>query len=111
MAVACVVLNFVPSLMTAVAVLFLFGISWSLPVANLTPMALELGTVARAGSLAGAFLLVQSTAGLIGPSVVGLFFDASGSKRSLFLLLAVFLTGAFVLLAGLRRGFGEATRA
>lgn len=111
MAVACVVLNFVPTLMTAVAVLFLFGISWSLPVANLTPMALELGTVARAGSLAGAFLLVQSTAGLIGPSVVGLFFDASGSKRSLFLLLAVFLTGAFVLLAGLRRGFGEATRA
>ena len=63
---------------------------------------------ARAGSLAGAFLLVQSAAGLIGPSIVGAWFDYSGSRRGLFVLLAVFLVGAFALLATLRAGFGEA---
>jgi Na+/melibiose symporter-like transporter len=108
MALACVVLNLVPSLTTAVLVLFVFGLSWSLPVANLTPMALELGTAARAGSLAGAFLLVQSLAGIIGPATVGLWFDATGSKRALFVLLALFLGGAFALFAALAPGFGEA---
>jgi Na+/melibiose symporter-like transporter len=108
MAISCAVLHIVPTLGSAVAALFLFGVSWSFPVANLTPMALELGTAARAGSLAGAFLLVQSVAGLVGPSMVGTWFDFSGSKRSLFVLLALFLTTAFVLLATLKRGFGEA---
>jgi MFS family permease len=108
MATACVAMHFVPTLGTAVAVLFVFGLSWSIPVANLAPMALELGTAARAGSLAGAFLLVQSAAGLIGPSIVGAWFDFSGSRRALFVLLSVFLAGAIALLATLRRGFGEA---
>jgi maltose/moltooligosaccharide transporter len=108
MAVACVVLQFVPTLTAAIGVLALFGLSWSFPVANLMPMALELGTVARAGSLAGAFLLIQSVAGVVGPAVVGSWFDMAGSKRSLFLLLALFLIGAFTVLATLRSGFGEA---
>ena len=108
MALACVLLHFVPSLKAAVAVLFLFGLSWSIPVANLVPMALELGTAARAGSLAGAFLLVSSLAGLLGPFLVGLWFDDIGSKRSLFVVLAIFLGGAFALLASLAPGFGEA---
>jgi MFS family permease len=108
MAIACVVMHLVPSLTLAVAVLFLFGLAWSFPVANLTPMALELGTPARAGSLAGAFLLVQSAAGVLGPSLVGTWFDVSGSKRGLFVLLAMFLAGAFVLLMTLAPGFGEA---
>ena len=108
MGLACVVLHLVPTLTLAVAVLFVFGLSWSFPVANLTPMALELGTAARAGSLAGAFLLVQSAAGIIGPSIVGVVFDATGSKRSLFVLLAIFLGGAFALFARLAPGFGEA---
>jgi maltose/moltooligosaccharide transporter len=112
MAISCAVLHVVPTLSAAVGALFLFGVSWSFPVANLTPMALELGTAARAGSLAGAFLLVQSVAGVVGPSMVGTWFDMSGSKRSLFVLLALFLAAAFVLLVTLRPGFGEAeTRA
>ena len=108
MATSCAVLHIVPTLGSAVVALFLFGVSWSFPVANLTPMALELGTAARAGSLAGAFLLVQSVAGLVGPSMVGTWFDFSGSKRSLFVLLALFLSAAFVLLSTLSPGFGEA---
>ena len=108
MAVACLVLHFVPTLTLAVIVLFVFGVSWSMPVANLTPMALELGTAARAGSLAGAFLLVQSVAGIVGPSIVGMVFDVTGSKRSLFVLLALFLGGAFALFSKLAPGFGEA---
>jgi maltose/moltooligosaccharide transporter len=108
MTTACVVMHFVPTLTAAMAVLFLFGLSWSIPVANLIPMALELGSTARAGSLAGAFLLVQSVAGVVGPSLVGTWFDVAGSKRALFMLLALFLTGAFVLLATLAPGFGEA---
>jgi MFS-type transporter involved in bile tolerance (Atg22 family) len=107
MALACVVMHLVPTLPAAVGVLFLFGLAWSFPVANLTPMALELGTPARAGSLAGAFLLVQSAAGVIGPSLVGTWFDATGSKRALFVLLASFLAAAFALLATLAKGFGE----
>ena len=108
MTVACVVMHLAPTLAVAVSVLFLFGISWSFPVANLTPMALELGTAACAGSLAGAFLLVQSLAGVLGPSIVGYWFDVAGSKRALFVLLAVFLAGAFGLFATLAPGFGEA---
>jgi maltose/moltooligosaccharide transporter len=108
MTLACTVLHFVPTLTSAVVVLFLFGLSWSMPLANLIPMAMELGTRARAGALAGAFLLVQSLSGVIGPSLVGGWFDITGSRRALFLLLAVFLAGAFALLATLRRGFGEA---
>ena len=107
MALACASLHFVPSLNVAVIVLFLFGLSWSIPVANLVPMALELGTAARAGSLAGAFLLVSSVAGVLGPSLVGLWFDVTGTKRGLFVLLAIFLCGAFGLLASLAPGFGE----
>ena len=108
MTVACLLLHVVPSLTMAVAVLFLFGLSWSIPVANLVPMALELGTAARAGSLAGAFLLIQSIAGVVGPSSVGVWFDITGSRRGLFVLLALFLGGAFTLLATLAPGFGEA---
>jgi Na+/melibiose symporter-like transporter len=108
MAIACIVLHVVPTLTAAVIALFFFGLSWSFPVANLTPMALELGTAARAGSLAGAFLLVQSAAGIIGPAIVGICFDVAGTKRGLFVLLAVFLGGAFALFAKLAPGFGEA---
>ena len=108
MACACLVLHVVPTLPAAVATLFLFGLSWSFPVANLTPMALELGTAAKAGSLAGAFLLVQSVAGVVGPSMVGVWFDVAGTKRSLFVLLAVFLAGAFFLFGSLAPNFGEA---
>lgn len=107
MACACVALHFVPTLGAAAAVLVLFGLAWSIPLANLAPMALELGSPARAGSLAGAFLLVQSVAGVLGPALVGGWFDVVGSKRALFVLLAVFLAGAFVLLSTLRAGFGE----
>jgi Na+/melibiose symporter-like transporter len=108
MALACGALHVVPTLTAAVGVLFLFGLSWSMPLANLIPMAMELGTRARAGALAGAFLLVQSAAGIIGPALVGQWFDVMGSRRSLFLLLAAFLVGALALLATLGRGFGEA---
>lgn len=108
MTVSCALLHVAPTLSIAVAVLFLFGLSWSFPVANLTPMALELGTAAQAGSLAGAFLLVQSAAGLLGPSLAGVWFDAAGTRRSLFMLLGVFLAGSFALLATLAPGFGEA---
>ena len=111
MAAACVVLHFVPTLAAAVAALFVFGLSWSIPVANLAPMALELGTAARAGALAGAYLFVQSAAGVLGPALVGEWFDLAGSRRALFLLLAAFLAGALVLLATLKQGFGEAARA
>ena len=108
MAIACVVMQVVPTLTAAVAVLFVFGLAWSIPVANLIPMALELGTTARAGSLAGAFLLVQSVAGILGPSAVGAWFDVTGSKSGLFVLLAMFLAAAFALFATLAPGFGEA---
>jgi maltose/moltooligosaccharide transporter len=110
MGAACVALHVAPTLSVAVWLCALFGLSWSFPVANLMPMALELGTVARAGSIAGAFLLVQSVAGLVGPAGVGLWFDAAGSKRALFVLMALFLAGAFVLMATLGSGFGEAPR-
>ena len=111
MTLACALMHVVPTLSAAVAVLFVFGLSWSIPVANLAPMAFELGATARAGALAGAFLLVQSAAGVLGPALVGGWFDLTGSRRALFLLLAAFLAGAFGLLATLEPGFGEPSAA
>jgi MFS family permease len=108
MALACALLQFVPTLTAAIAVLFVFGLSWSIPVANLPPMALELASVAQAGALAGAFLLIQSLAGILGPALIGEWFDVTGSRRALFILLAGFLVGSFALLASLTPGFGEA---
>jgi maltose/moltooligosaccharide transporter len=108
MVVACVLLHVAPTLSMAVAFCFVFGFSWSFPVANLIPMGLELGSAARAGSIAGALLLVQSLAGVVGPAIVGTTFDVMDSKRALFLLLATFLVAAIALLASLRAGFGEA---
>ena len=108
MAAASAALHVVPTLGAAIGVLFVFGLAWSIPLANLPTMALELGTAARAGALAGAFLLVQSAAGLVGPSLVGGWFDAADSRRALFVLLAGFLAGSFALLATLAPGFGEA---
>lgn len=107
MGIACVALQLAPTLSVAVAYCALFGLCWAFPVANLMPMALELDGAARAGSIAGAFLLVESVAGIVGPASVGLWFDAAGSKRALFVLMALFLAGAFVMLASLKRGFGE----
>lgn len=107
MTAACALLHVVPTLGAAVGVLFVFGLSWSIPTANLVPMALELGAAQRAGAIAGAFLLVQSAAGLVGPALVGEWFDVAGSRRGLFVLLALFLAGALALLASLPRGFGE----
>ena len=109
MTLACALMHVVPTLSAAIGVLFLFGLSWSIPVANLPPMAFELGTTARAGALAGVFLLVQSAAGVLGPALVGGWFDLTGSRRALFVLLAVFLATAFSLLATLEPGFGEPT--
>lgn len=109
MTLACVLMHVVPTLGAAIGVLFLFGLSWSIPVANLPPMAFELGATGRAGALAGAFLLVQSAAGVLGPAFVGGWFDLTGSRRALFVLLALFLAAAFSLLATLERGFGEPT--
>lgn len=108
MTVACAIMHVVPTLPIAVAVLFLFGLSWSLPTANLPPMALELAPASRAGSLAGAYLLVASAAGVIGPSLVGWWFDVAGTKRSLFVALAAFLVVAFGMFTTLGAGFGEA---
>ena len=107
MGLACVALHAAPTLPFAVGLCALFGFSWAFPVANLMPMALELDGAARAGSIAGAFLLVQSVGGIVGPASVGVWFDAVGSKRALFLLMALFLAGGFLLLASLRNGFGE----
>jgi maltose/moltooligosaccharide transporter len=108
MTAACLSLQVAPTLSAAVALCFMFGFSWAFPVANLIPMGLELGTAARAGSIAGALLLVQSLAGVVGPAIVGSTFDVLHTKRPLFVILAAFLAAAIALLATLRRGFGEA---
>ena len=99
-----------PTLAAAVAVLFVFGLSWSIPLANLTPMALELDDrVAR--RRAGRRVPARAEpGGLSGPSLVGEWFERVGSRRSLFVLLAAFLAGAFALLASLGSGFGERVR-
>lgn len=107
MGVACAALHAAPTLSVTVGLCALFGFCWSFPVANLLPMALELDGSARAGSIAGAYLLIQSVGGILGPASVGVWFDAMGSKRALFVLMALFLAGGFALLVSLRRGFGE----
>ena len=111
MVVASLLLHVAPTLPIAVGLSLLFGVSWSMPTANLVPMALELGPPDKAGSISGAFMLVASVSGMTGPAIAGVVFDATDSKRSLFLLIAAFLAVAIAFMATLRQGFGEASSA
>lgn len=108
MLISALAMHVAPDFRTACFLLVGFGLSWSLPTANLMAMAFELLPAARAGTLAGVLMFCQGVAGSIGPWLVGMAFDEMESKRTLFLWIAGFLAVALVAMASLRPGFGEA---
>jgi predicted MFS family arabinose efflux permease len=63
---------------------------------------------ARRGVLAAVFLLAMALAGAIGDPLNGRIFDAAGSFRPLFLMMAVYTALAFMVVLFIPRGAGEA---
>lgn len=79
------------------------GIGWSLVVVNSLPMVLELGRGREAGAYTGAYYVASMTANIAGPPLLGGLMDGLGDGI-LFLLAALFVALAFVLMLFVRRG-------
>lgn len=111
MALASAALAGITTLNVAFFALAAFGISWSLALVNLLPMALEHCGSRRAATYAGAFLFSMSAGGVLGPLICGATFDFAGDMSALFALMASFVGVAFLAMLGLRPGYGEASLA
>ncbi len=79
------------------------GVGWSLVVVNSLPMVLELGRSSEAGAYTGTYYVASMSANIAGPPLLGGLMDVLGDGV-LFLLSALFLGIALVLMSFVRRG-------
>ncbi|HET8654537.1 MAG TPA: MFS transporter [Longimicrobiaceae bacterium] len=106
---ACLLgLDRVTSLGRAVPLLALASAAWTLPTVNAYPLFVELVPRRLRGALASLYLLCIALGGAIGDPLNGALFDAVGSYRPLFLMMAVYTGAGFLAMALVPRGSGEA---
>lgn len=84
------------------------GIGWSLVVVNSLPMVLELGRGSEAGAYTGTYYVASMSANIAGPPLLGGLMDVLGNEV-LFLLSALFIALAFILMTFVRRGEAAGT--
>jgi predicted MFS family arabinose efflux permease len=108
MAGCLLALDRVDSLAVATPLLALASASWTLPMVNAYPLFVEPIAPERRGVLAALFLLSMALGGAIGDPLNGRIFDAAGSYRPLFLLMAAYTALALVMVLFVPRGAGEA---
>jgi maltose/moltooligosaccharide transporter len=108
MVVSLVLLFLASTLTQAIGGMALFGMSLMLGVINMYPMALELSQPSQVGTYSGLFVMCQYGAGIFGPPVLGLVFDLVGSKRPMFLVVAIYAVLSLVLILRIRKGVAEA---
>ena len=92
----------------AVLLLALASAAWTLPMVNTYPLFVELVPRQLRGALASLYLLSMALGGAIGDPLNGALFDAAGSYRPLFLVMAFFAVLGFLAVARVPRGSGEA---
>jgi predicted MFS family arabinose efflux permease len=106
---ACLVaLHRVSGVAQAVPLLALASASWTLPTVNAYPLFVEPIPRQHRGMLSAVFLLCMALGGGIGDPLNGAVFDAAGSYRPLFLMMATYTALAFVAVLLVPRGAGEA---
>jgi MFS family permease len=108
MAASLFALDRVTSMATATPLLALASASWTLPMVNAYPLFVEPVPRHKRGVLAALFLLSMALGGGIGDPVNGSIFDAAGSYRPLFLMMAAYTALAFLAVLFIPKGAGEA---
>jgi MFS family permease len=111
MAASLVALDRVTSVGQAAPLLALASAAWTFPTVNAFPLFVEPIPRERRGALSAMFLLCMALGGAIGDPMNGAIFDAFGSYRPLFVVMATYTTLAFVAVLTIPRGAGEAVPA
>jgi maltose/moltooligosaccharide transporter len=108
MALALVALDGAPTMQAALPLVFAVSFAWSLPWVNAFPLLVEPFPRARRGVLAAMFFICMALGGMIGDPLNGTLFEWAGTRRFLFLAMAVYTAAAFVAVLRIPRGAGEA---
>ncbi len=94
--------GFVTTPATYAVTLFVAGLGGALVLVNILPLVYDLGDERHFGSFTGLVAVPVQSAAVIGPSVAGVMVEWVGSQRVLFLVAAVVLLAAWVLLQRVR---------
>lgn len=105
---ALVALDRATSMSQATPLLALASAAWTFPTVNAYPLFVEPIPRERRGVLSALFLLCAALGGAIGDPMNGALFDAVGSYRPMFLMMATYTALAFVAVLAIPRGTGEA---
>jgi len=108
MALSLVALDRVPTLLAALPLVFVASACWSMPTVNAFPLLVEPFPRARRGVLAALFFICMALGGILGDPFNGWLFERAGTRRFLFLAMALYTALAFVAVLWIPRGAGEA---
>ncbi|KAF0109245.1 MAG: major facilitator transporter [Anaerolineaceae bacterium] len=96
---------FITSTLTFAIVLVLAGAFWALVNVNSLPLVYDYGDERRIGAFTGLYYFSSQLAAVLGPTLGGLLVESMGSEyRWLWLFSAVFMTLAFLVMLGVKRG-------
>jgi MFS family permease len=84
------------------AALFFAGVGGALVLVNILPLVFDVGDERFLGAFTGLSGVPAQLAAVVGPSVAGIIVEAVGSQRVLFLMAAVALAVAWLLLSRLK---------
>jgi len=108
MAACLLAIDRIASFGQAIPLLLLASASWALPTVNAFPLFVEPLPRERRGILSALYLLSMALGGLIGDPLNGRLFDLLDSYRSLFVVMAVYASVAFLTVLQIPPGVGEA---
>lgn len=97
-------MHFMTSLGQVQYVLIVAGLCWAMVNINSYPMVVEMCHPSQTGTYTGLYYIFSGVAGAGGPALTGAIFDLFGSKRPLFLVAAIFMALALVLILAQRKG-------
>lgn len=86
-------------------ILFGLGLFWALININSLPMVVDMTTDVNIGTFTGMYYLFSTMAAILGPIMYGWIIQLSNNEyRGLMLLSPLFMIGAFISMAGVRKG-------
>ena len=86
-------------------ILMITGIAWALININSLPMVVDMTESNRIGTYTGLYYLFSTLAAILGPILYGFIIQFSSGKYDLLMVISpVFLLGALISIAGVKRG-------